>query len=165
MTPIRILSSLCSLAFATGFPVLSLADGLHGCPVTKAPDSVFVPPAPYRGDVGSGQFLYGTPDLWTVIHNRWRVHGGSKLPYFRQGFDAKKEPDPQLSVVARPLDGPDPIVWAGWANSASIDETPQGMFMVTGLSIPTAGCWEISAHYTVSREKIHTLTYTVWVEP
>ncbi len=36
--------------------------------------------------------------------------------------------------------------------------------MITSLPIPTAGCWEISAHYTPEQGEIRTLTYTVWVE-
>jgi hypothetical protein len=28
-----------------------------------------------------------------------------------------------------------------------------------------AGCWEIAARYAPARDKIETLTYTVWVEP
>jgi hypothetical protein len=37
--------------------------------------------------------------------------------------------------------------------------------MVTGLSIPTSGCWEISARYGSAPGAVRSLTYTVWVEP
>jgi len=110
--------------------------------------------------------MYGSPALWTIIYPDWHVHGGSKLPFFRQGYDWMKEKDPRLTVVARRLDREQPLVWNGWANSASIEgKGISGMFMATGINIPTSGCWEITAHYVESRDNIQTLTYTVWVEP
>ena len=77
-----------------------------------------------------------------------------------------KEPSPLLTVVARRLDSNAPLVWnAGYANNASIEgEGAEGMFMVTGVDIPSSGCWEIAAHY-LGPDNIQTLTYTVWVEP
>jgi hypothetical protein len=42
-------------------------------------------------------------------------------------------------------------------------ERIEGMFMVTGIDIPTPGCWEIAAHYIADPPGGHTLTYTVWV--
>ena len=156
------------LALVAGFPHTSLADGKAGCPVTAAPDPPFVPPAPFRADSSSSEFLYGTPALWAVVQRHWQVHGfsGSKLPYFRQGYDWTKDHNPRLTVVARRLDTPDPMEWAGPANGAgATDGTTKVSFMTTGLSIPTAGCWEIAAHYTSLRGDNQTLTYTVWVEP
>jgi hypothetical protein len=155
-----------SLAISTGCLCPSLAADKQGCPVTKPSDHPFVPPLPYKSTVGSGEFWYGTPALWTLIHSGWRVHnGGQKLPYFRQGYDWMKEPAPRLTVVARRLDSNAPLVWNGWATNASIEgEGAAGMFMVTGVDIPASGCWEIAAHY-LSQAPIQTLTYTVWVEP
>ena len=83
----------------------------------------------------------------------------------RQGYDAMKETEPRLTVVARRLDRPEPLVWNGSANYGGEGEELAGMFMVTGMDIPSAGCWEIAAHYVQSFDNIQTLTYTVWVEP
>jgi hypothetical protein len=142
----------------------ALAADRQSCPVTRASARPFVPPSPYS--TGQHEFLYGSPALWTVLHAEWHVHSGGKLPYFRQGYDWMKEKEPRLTVVARRLDGNAPLVWNGWANNGSIEgRGPAGMFMVTGLDIPSPGCWEIAAHYAESRDKIQTLTYTVWVEP
>jgi hypothetical protein len=155
------------IALADGCTNKSLAAGKEDCPVTKASDRAFVPPAPYRTMVGSGGFVVGTLALWTVIGPHSRVQDLSKLPYFRQGYDWMKEKDPRLTVVARRLDGQYPMVWNGWANNgnASVAGGGEVMFMVTGLDIPAAGCWEIAAHYVPSPDNIQTLTYTVWVEP
>jgi hypothetical protein len=152
------------LALAACFPNASLADGKGGCPVTNAPDPPFVQPPPFNDEtLGSGEFFYGTSALWAMVHPHWRVHGGGKLPYFRQGYDWLQEKDPRLTVVARRLDSPEKMVWAGWANNGNVANKKS--FMVTGLSIPTAGCWEIAAHYSPAPDNIQTLTYTVWVEP
>jgi hypothetical protein len=156
------------LALVTGFARLSAAGEREGCPVTTAPDPPFVPPLPYRAGAGNVEFLYGTPALWAVVNPHWRMHGfrGSKLPFFRQGYDSRSERNPDLTVVARRLDGPSETVRAARANMASTDGTIEGMFMVTGLEIPTAGCWEIAARYAPSSDEgTRMLTYTVWVEP
>jgi len=156
------------LALVASVPRSSFADGKQTCLVTAAPDPPFVPPPPFRADSSNGEFLYGTPALWAVVQRHWQVHGfdGQKLPYFPQGLDSTKEHNPRLTVVARRLDGPEPMVWAGWANGAGATEgTAKVSFITTGLSIPAAGCWEIAAHYIPSPSDSRTLTYTVWVEP
>ena len=84
------------------------------------------------------------------------------MGFRRQGYDSMKEMEPLLTVVARRLDRPEPLVWNGSANYGG--EGLNG-FMVTGIDIPSTGCWEIAAHYVQSFDNIQTLTYTVWVEP
>jgi hypothetical protein len=151
------------LAFA------GVASAEDACPVTKAPDPPFRPPAGFDAYPGrDGRFFFGTPDLWVVVTPTWKLgRTGRKLPYFSQHFFyGKSEVDPRMAVVARRVDSPAPLVWSDWVNGGgpSSGEEVQG-FMVTSLPIPTAGCWEITAHFTPARDKIHTLTYTVRVEP
>ena len=146
------------LANCSGLINPVLAADRRRCPVTRPPIHPFVPPADYSAGAGENEFLYGSSALWTIIYPNWHIHSGGKLPVFRQGYDWRKEIEPRLTVVARRLDRPDPLVWNGSASNA-------GMFMVTGIDIPSAGCWEIAAHYVQSFDNIQTLTYTVWVEP
>lgn len=156
------------LAVMASVPRASPADSKADCLVTAAPDPPFVPPPPFRADSGSGEFLYGTPALWAVVQRHWQMHvfDGQKLPYFRQGYDSTKENNPRLTVVARRLGEPGPMVWAGWANGAGATEgTTRVSLITTGLSIPAAGCWEIAAHYISAPGDSQTLTYTVRVEP
>ena len=145
-------------------PSHSLDADRQNCPITQPPDRPFVAPASYPS-AGSGEFLCGTPALWAVVEREWQLHGfaGQKLPYFRQGYELKERP--RLTVVARRLDGKAALVWNGLAGGG-VDSS--GAFMVTGIDIPSAGCWEIGAQYVDTSHDIHTvqtLSYTVWVEP
>jgi hypothetical protein len=153
---------LCLYAWAR--PSHSLSTDRKNCPITQPPDRPFEPPEPYPS-AGRDEFLYGTPALWAVVERKWQLHGfaGQKLPYFRQGYEVKERP--RLTVVARRLDGKTPLVWNGLAGSG-VDSG--SAFMVTGIDIPAAGCWEIGTQYVDTSRDIHTvqtLSYTVWVEP
>lgn len=171
---IRFSFLLVPLAFLVIFPRASAAPGGEdACPVTKAPDQPFLPPLGYRPySANDGRFLFGTPDLWVLVTSPWKLHStGRKLPYFsRNFFFGKSEIPPRLTVVARRLDSPAPLVWSDLVNSAGPPYIPPGDpndhgFMVTSLPIPTTGCWEVTARYAPTIDKIQTLTYTVWVEP
>jgi hypothetical protein len=149
---------------ATAF-ALPLAADAAKCAVTKPPDPLFVPPRPYSAFHGEDEFLYGAPGLWTIVDPKhWHVHSGGKLPFFRQGFDWRKEGRPRLTVVARRLDGEGPLVWNALVGSGSQEgKGVEGMFMVTGIDVPSSGCWEITARYAAAEPDIQTLSYTVWV--
>ena len=147
----------------------ALAEDRQNCPITRPSDHPFVPQQPYSPTVGSDEFLYGSAALWTVVYPGWHVHrDGGKLPFFRQGFVYGKE-RPRLTVVARRLDGKGPLVWSGLAGSGFEEgKGLAGMFMVTGIDIPSSGCWEIGAQYVDTSHDVHTvayLAYTIWVEP
>lgn len=135
------------------------------CHVTRPSDRPFVPPAPYSSDTGSNEFLYGSSALWTVVYPDWHVHSGGKLPFFRQGYDLRKEGRANLTVVARRLDRQEPLVWNDLAGSGYTDGSLAGMFMVTGIDMPSSGCWEITARYIDTPGNVGALTYTVWVAP
>jgi hypothetical protein len=114
-----------------------------------------------------GAFWYGTDALWTqldpdgVWHTKDNVdkHRGyvTKLIYWSRGFDWHKEPEPKLIVTARRLDGDSLSVAVAGANAVFITRTAA---MMTGIRIPTAGCWEVTGYYHG-----HALSFIVSVEP
>ena len=144
---------------------LSVVAARQNCVVTRPPFPSFTPPAPYSSRAGEGEFLYGSPALWTIVYPDWHIHSSGKMPFFRQGYDWRNEGRPHLTVVARRLDGPAPLVWNESAGSGYTDTSLAGMFMVTGIDIPSSGCWEIGARYIDNPGNVGALNYTVWVNP
>jgi hypothetical protein len=164
---------LTALVFAAAFPPVFGAATQNQCPVTKAPEHPFVPPPPLD-TAEDGTFVLGTAGLWARVTTHWLLHQTSnKLPYHSDIYTRYKVNDPPLTVVATRLDAPEPLVWAervngAWESSGARWDDIAGRggigAMITSLPIPTAGCWEISAHYTPLQGEVRTLTYTVWVE-
>ena len=170
----RVSFLLIALAFTATFLRMSGAERRNGCPVTKEPEHPFIPPPPLD-KAEDGTFVLGTPRLWARVTTHWLLNRtGNKLPYHSEVYSHYKVDNPPLAVVARRLDDPEPLVWADRVNGAwplspgarGDDIAARGGIgaMITSLPIPTAGCWEISAHYTPLGDKVQTLTYTVWVE-
>ncbi len=138
------------------------------CLTTLPSGPTFAPPAPYDSVHPShNMFWYGTAALWTQlgadgvwhIQNNADEHNGyfTKLVFWRKGFDWRKEHEPALIVTARRMDGDSPSVTVAHANAVFVtSNTPA---MMTGISIPTAGCWEVTGHYGG-----HTLSFIVSVE-
>jgi len=138
------------------------------CASTASTMKPFVPPKPYPATAYNGKSWYGTAELWTVPWDNVRViHGNARISakfvYWRAGFDWLQEPQPLLSVVAKRLDAPAPLVWAGQANGVTHNpdsDNPGDMAMMTGIAFTEAGCWEVSATY-----RGHTLSYVLNVKP
>jgi hypothetical protein len=136
------------------------------CPITAPPNPPFVAPAPHTpipSDTRS--FWYGTDNFWTAL----RVGGlWQALPHNDQGYRQKiflwsrdynrrTEPQPDLRISGRRLDGDaPPFVVEKGTNAISVDGTAA---MLTGINIPTTGCWEITSSYHG-----HELTFVVKVE-
>lgn len=156
--------SLALLLFALG-----ASSGETACLVTLPPSPAFIPPAPYdQLPVPEGGFWYGTDALWTqldadgVWHTKDNVdkHGGyvTKLIFWTQDFKWRKENEPELIVTAQRLDGDAPSVAVAYANAVNVTgKTPAVM---TGIRVPTSGCWEVTGYY-----RGHRLTFVVSVEP
>lgn len=134
-----------------------------GCPITRAPNRPFVPPAPPaptqvlgRG----GEFWYGTPALWTSLlsDGTWSglpYHDGAytqKVFWWSEGYDWRSP----LTVTGRRIDGSAPRLAASTATNAFADDI--GSSILVGVDIPAAGCWEITGHL-----KEVTLSFVVWV--
>ena len=122
------------------------------CKTTLTPSPSFVPPAPYPERPRPENFWYGSAKLWTQlpITGIWqgtRSDGSyvTKLVFWRQGFDWRTEPNPNLILTARRLDGEAPSVALSHANPVFVN-TKSPAIMV-GLGIPTPGCWDITAYY------------------
>jgi hypothetical protein len=132
----------------------------EACPVTRPPAQPFVPPPPYWTDHGPDGFWYGTESLWTLLHvpGTWRMSVATKLVYWRRGFDWRKEPEPELIVIAKRLDREAPPVAAYPAHAVFVTTERPGM--MTGIDIPSTGCWELTAQYGSQR-----LSFVVSVQP
>ncbi|MGC1290474.1 MAG: energy transducer TonB, partial [Candidatus Acidiferrales bacterium] len=112
-----------------------------------------------------GQFWFGSEKLWTIlpIDGTWRgpndpasIYAYSmKIPWFRiHPAFSSKEP---LIVTGKRLDGPAPSFSEEmWGNSFPRDE--DNAMIMGGISVPTYGCWEITAQYNDQE-----LIYTAWV--
>jgi hypothetical protein len=139
------------------------------CPVTKPPSHAFVPPSPYPKQIIPNRFWFGTDKLWTDLpaNGTWKLgHYAPTDPSFRQkmfwwryGYDRLTDDPPELAVTGRRLDSAAPPLAtddhtnAGWTND------PNHAFMVTGINIPTVGCWQITGDY-----KGDKLTFVIRVQ-
>ena len=154
---------------ASALPEVLPEDPPSSCPTTRAPEVPFVAPAPYPAAPPEryvGEFWYGTPELWTMLgtdqvwrdlpHNR---NGYSqKVFWWSQDFDVSTDPYPAFTLIIERLDvASAPMVVAEEATNASADF---GTAMLTGVEIPTSGCWKITGKYQESE-----LSFVVWVAP
>lgn len=135
------------------------------CPITQPPDPPFTPPEPYPAVAPYGEFWYGSDTLWALLQpdGRWYALPrdekgyGQKVLWFREGYDMTTEQKPLITVSGRRLDGDGAFEQSGATNGHHPDV---GMFMLTGVTVPAAGCWEITGHYGES-----SLSFVVWVAP
>jgi hypothetical protein len=137
------------------------------CSVTKLGTQPFVPPPPYAAKPSLGQFWFGTDRLWTALPEAgaWiglphYTHGDptfrQKLAFWRQGYDAYAKTQARLTVSGRRIDATAlPLQTDG-------PGSPSGhggrSFLMTGINLPTAGCWEITGRYESDE-----VTFVVWV--
>lgn len=141
------------------------------CPLTPRPAKEFIPPADYHAEkLPEGFFYIGSEKLWTVIREpmvwQWRPHGPgherdltAKIFWYRASYSWRKEPVPKLRVAGRRLDGPAAalVTPQGPATNAIMDSERGAM--LTGVYVPTPGCWEITGDYEGDK-----LSFVVWVE-
>ncbi len=119
------------------------------CPVTRGP--VFTPPSPFTR-AHRGAMYFGTEALWTAVEPEWSALPHSKegyrqkIAWWSMGYDWTREPQPALTITGRRLDAPaTPLLQDDRANGSHSDVT--GSFIMTGVNVPTEGCWEITGHY------------------
>src|SRR5581483_4327040 len=136
------------------------------CPATKPPDPPFVPPPPYEAIPDAGHFWYGSASLWTALPNKGVWSGlpyekdqgyGNKLFLWKAGYDRQPKPQPDIILVVKRLDQAAPLVSKRGGTNARFSGTWQ---MLTGVSFPTAGCWEVTVFHAGN-----TLTFVLAIQP
>ncbi|GAB4416806.1 MAG: hypothetical protein Kow002_02840 [Anaerolineales bacterium] len=132
----------------------------YACPVTTPEQQTAKLPTTTNYE---NRFWYGTPELWTSLPNDgiwWGLPKDKdgyvqKTVFWREGYVAREELTPALTVSGRRMDAP--------AQTFSFSDATHGWdesgdFMLMGISIPAEGCWEITATY-----QDVSLTYVVEV--
>jgi len=155
---------------STASPSVIAATSAHvpsTCHVTK-PTHPFVPPAEYDAPPRPPAYYdsewYGTKRLWTMLRHGGEVwyhlpRGadgfGQKTFWWSADFDVNHEPQPNITVAGRQLDGSGSFISLLPGTNAGADF---GSAMLAGVGVPMAGCWEITATYRHA-----TLSYVAWV--
>lgn len=137
------------------------------CAVTQPPAQPFVPPSAYPAQAPYGDFWYGTEKLWTSLRpdGKWYAlpHGEGgytqKVFWWRNAYVGTAEPQPALTVTGKRLDGDAPPLLASGATNAYHSDFG-GWAMLTGVDVPTYGCWELTGKYGDA-----TLSFVVRVAP
>ena len=135
------------------------------CSVTVQSTPAFFAPPPYPQHAPGGRsFWHGTRTLWTMLEADGTWPGLPRNPNgFRQkvfwwspGFDGRVEG--RRSSVSSAVDSMVP-------NRSSLGPATNahhadfgGWTILTGIDVPTAGCWELTGTY---RE--NSLTFVVWI--
>ncbi|MBK8901314.1 MAG: hypothetical protein IPM53_09030 [Anaerolineaceae bacterium] len=136
------------------------------CPITRPPETRFIPPAPYPEWPPGADFWYGTNALWTDLRSDGIWYGlpksddgyGNKIALWHEGYSQAEEPRPAITLSARQLDGDAVVEPSVYGTNAYHPD--YGQFMMTGIELPTLGCWEITAEYQEA-----ALSFVVWVTP
>jgi hypothetical protein len=137
------------------------------CLTTTAALLPFEAPSPYSPNAPwTGFFWFGSDYLWTALrtdgvwadlpHNKDGYT--QKIAWWSSMYSLKDEPEPALVVMGKRLDAESPpLKFYGATNASAADI---GDAMMTGVVIPTSGCWEITGQY-----KKTELKFVVWLSP
>jgi hypothetical protein len=140
------------------------------CPVTKASDHSFIPSWPYPTAPYLGGSWFGTDKLWTILPEAgtWRApslqYTPSGLPlreksvWFSHSDGRRTDQESYLSVTGTRLDSPGPPLMADQSKPACCWAGRDQAYMMTVLTIPTLGCWEVTGRLADDK-----LTFVVWV--
>ncbi len=145
------------------FLLLSLKAQAQNCLTTLPQSPHFTAPSSYNVKASVDTFLYGSNELWTRLpsNGTWRANADgtyvTKLVFWRQGFDWRKETEYSMVVTARRIDGSAPAVAVSHSNPVFINGSAG---IMVGLGIPSPGCWAIGALY-----RGVSLDFVVQVQP
>jgi hypothetical protein len=138
------------------------------CPVTTPPARPFTPPA--WSEPGDDSFWLGSEKLWTEgdksgvwdwePHEPWDGNLTVKISWGSVDYDWQKEPRPNLTLTGRRLDGEaPPLLLAPMTHILPGPGPNAGRgTMLSGVYVPTPGCWEITGEYRGEK-----LSFVVWV--
>lgn len=169
-TPVAPTATVTEVASPTPIPqptaTMTPAGSVENCPVTQPPKTPFIPPSPYPPQPSGDYFWSGTNAFWTAVPSDGVWSGlphnpegyTQKIFWWSEGYSWTEEPEPELSVTGRRLDGPAPSLIASRATNAFAADIQSAMLV--GVDFPTLGCWEISGHY-----RGHELSFVVWIDP
>ena len=123
------------------------------CPVTTPPPLAMTAPSPYPSEAPYQSFWHGSQRFWTMLSGdgTWaqlpRHERGyrQKVFWWYPGFNGRVEARPDLKVFGRRLDGPESFVSAPATNAHHADFG--GWTILTGIDVPTTGCWELTGTY------------------
>ncbi len=157
------IATLAPTAYPTPYPEMPRPDS---CPITQRPEPRFVPPEPYAEWSPGGDFWYGTNELWTDLRFDGTWHGlpktdagyVNKIALWSESYSQTMELQPEITLSARQLDGK--AVVGPYIQGNNAHHPDYGYFMMTGIELPTLGCWEITVEY-----KEAALSYVIWLRP
>jgi hypothetical protein len=141
------------------------------CPVTQPPAQTFAPPSPYPSQHGSDAFWFGSENLWVQLptNGTWSqlphyrpsdTAFRQKIQWWRKGYDWRADVPSKLVITGKRLDSPAPPL-VSQSNASGMGTGMDGLaFIMSGLDIPTLGCWQITGDY-----KGDKLTFVIWVAP
>lgn len=154
---------LAACAPATAAPREEATDpssGFEHCPVTRRPQTAFLPPAPWPAEPPTtGWFWYGQPELWTALPESgvWQqLRYGEKFWWWSENFDVREDSTPDLKIAARQLGGEGLTFNSSKATNGFHESF--NLAMLVGVQLPAAGCWEISGQFQGAQLKL-----VVWV--
>ena len=141
-------------AISPGPAIRSVEDSNRqlSCPFTKPPVPAFIPPRPYPRLAGPDEFWFGNSRLWIALltSGTLRLPRASdrslrqKLMWWREGYDWRRNRQPPLQLTGKRLDAPAPPLEADDHANAGWTDDPDHPFIVTGINLPTPGCWKIT---------------------
>ena len=134
------------------------------CPATTPPAHPFTPPAWY--EPADDDFWLGSEKLWTEGNKsgvwEWEPnkpgeeHLTVKICWGSVDYYWRTEPRPNLTVTGRRLDGEAPPLLTSTTHIGG-PNAGHG-FMLSGVYVPTPGCWEITGE-----NRGEKLSFVVWV--
>jgi hypothetical protein len=114
------------------------------CPITKPPYPPYIPPPPYSSELRNDWFRFGTDELWVDLpaNGTWPLGHyeptnpafRQKLFWYREGYEARGEPNPRLIVTGKRIDAWAPPMGVDGPNSAWVSTNPEIYFMTVGLN-------------------------------